>query len=117
MKASELRIGNYYHGDVLFPNEYEIITAEDIKELSDDPQDDYYQPLELTEELLIKLGFTKNKFYPTFGYKDYCVLHDENGFTFRNDESSDANCYYLCDIKYVHQLQNLYFALTQEELI
>ncbi len=96
MKATDLRIGNlvYYAGIVCKVSGYH--------------NDDYlhtngvtapvasFQPIELTEEWLLKMGFTKSKdSFNAF----YLELFDD-----------------VLNIKYVHQLQNLYHALTGEEL-
>ena len=73
-------------------------------------------PIEITNERLEKIGFEENfKQYElqNFGLK---VVKDVNsnvwicyvGFLNQFNE--------ICTIKYVHQLQNLYFALTGEEL-
>ena len=79
------------------------------------------KPIFITEEILLKYGFEKrqesdNFFY--FGYgtnpitKDWMLclkyFQDENRFFFLNGHHN---------IKYLHQLQNLYFALTKKELI
>jgi hypothetical protein len=121
MKANELRIGNYYYGDVLFPSEYNVITANDLVELDSDPLDDYYQPLPLTQEWLLRFGFQKDgvfdKFFTYLPIPDLCM----DKLSFRVNEG--FICYesikyrtLLKHIQYVHQLQNLYFALTNEEL-
>lgn len=73
-----------------------------------------YQPVQLTEEWLLKFGF--------IAFDDKTFIHDSlrysDKFKFREDGvlayvSSEV---YITDLKYVHQLQNLYFALTGEEL-
>jgi hypothetical protein len=120
MKANELRIGNYYYGDVLFPSEYNVITANDLVELDSDPLDDYYQPLPLTEEWLIKFGFgdaritdrlyTRKK---TDGFYGFYINKETMSYcTFDYEGTIDD----IIKIEYVHQLQNLYFAVTNEEL-
>jgi len=65
----------------------------------------------LTEEWVLKLGF-KNK---TIYIKGICLYLVNEGMSggFQDNEYG-INEY--VDIKYVHQLQNLYFALTGEEL-
>lgn len=76
-----------------------------------------YEPVIISEEYLIKLGFFKGK-------DDYLG----SGFVFRKNNVSiyqnDDNLFSLYNynerrvyLKYVHQLQNLYFALTGENLI
>ena len=120
MKANELRIGNYYYGDVLFPSEYNVITANDLVELDSDPLDDYYQPLPLTEEWLLKFGFEKKenslftkKLEYIYNSLKYC--EDYKIWIYYNDDN-DAACNSIADLNFVHELQNLYFALTKKEL-
>lgn len=74
---------------------------------------DKCKPIELTEELLLKCGFEKRlSNYEEAECHDYYL----DGFKYISNSCS----WYLhnCTIKieYVHQLQNLYFALTGEEL-
>jgi hypothetical protein len=109
MKASELRIGNYvYFEDKLLKFDFEMGW-----------NFDYIKPIPLTEEWLLKFGFEKK--YQTFEFKglniDGTVVH----FSFDKwrSEYDIENCDYTevpSDIQHVHQLQNLYFALTNEEL-
>ena len=64
------------------------------------------EPIPLTEEWLLKFGFKKNsEFY-------------ENGKVILIEENNSFHLAFLncSSIKYVHQLQNLYFALCGEEL-
>ena len=114
MKANELRIGNYLLNDVVF--QVNPITLTMII----DKTWEFFQPIPLTEEWLLKFGFVAKSI-------DY-------NFTLGNIEIASAirvlstnerrNFYLDCDIpewmkiqiEYVHQLQNLYFALTGEEL-
>ena len=126
MTANELRIGNYF--------EYRIQDKFDERkdwwELSKiDPEDlsillnniDYdYRPIELTEEWLIKFGFQKRtKVRDSVQYYIGLnpITHDWL-FDIMWLKGSDAPFYRngFHKIKYVHQLQNLYFALTGEEL-
>ncbi|WP_185273870.1 hypothetical protein [Chryseobacterium indologenes] len=71
-----------------------------------------YRPIELTEEWLFKLGYECDK-------NEYCV----SGFDRFNVFQSVKGPYIFCDdeksiryVEYVHQLQNIFFALTGEEL-
>jgi len=75
------------------------------------------QPIPVTEEWLVKLGLTtahysdsKNPRYelPGYGYELRLGDDGEHGVYF------EGNC--MTYIKFVHQLQNLVFALTGEEL-
>lgn len=114
MKASELRIGNL----IMFRNfiEPQEIHKVDSKVLMKAPGDygdfefnEYWQPIELTEEWLVKFGFEKDG---SFTLNKLKLINCNNNYfiPFFNHSKS------LNDVKYVHQLQNLYFALTGEEL-
>ena len=109
MKQNELRIGNYvYFEDELLKFDFEMGW-----------NFDYIKPIPLTEEWLLKFGFKKK--YQTFEFKglniDGTVVH----FSFDKwrSEYDIENCDFTeipAECKHVHQLQNLYFALTNEEL-
>lgn len=62
-------------------------------------------PIELTEEWLLKLGF--KPFVKDFTLKGIIIHKRKRGWVLRKS---------VPEIKYVHQLQNLYFALKGEEL-
>lgn len=75
---------------------------------------EYVKPIPLTEEWLFKLGFVKTMSW-TFakdltGNNILVYYLGEKGFSLGFKNYSDFKC------EYVHQLQNLYFALTQREL-
>ena len=67
------------------------------------PQLEDLKPIPLTEEWLLKFGFRESNKY-LFKYKLGLKKRGDNYF------------YDNISIKHVHQLQNLYFALTGEEL-
>jgi hypothetical protein len=118
MKAQELRIGNLiqtdYAGilevininsegfgyvDVRIPT-FKAIGRHELK---------YCQPIPLTEDWLIKLGFYEAQWgYYSFGE---LVINVDGHVYFGETET------WIAEIHFVHQLQNLYFALTNEELI
>lgn len=80
--------------------------------------------IELTPEWLVKLGFDKSDYRGE--YDEFCLYEKESfniAFNENNsgcisisagDYSEDGSL--LKHIKYVHQIQNLYFALTNKEL-
>ena len=106
MKASEFRIGNYYNQ---FGNA-EKVSWSTLKTLEESTTEQLWcKPIPLTEEWLEKLGFECL-------YTDdehYFYIDSIRGF-YVNSNFQNIDCEY--DLKYVHQLQNLYFALTNEEL-
>ena len=137
MKPSELRIGNWvinktYPGD---ENPVQIDTLHDffdqypvVRINGDHP--DHISPIPLTDEWLLKFGFfLKEEIYNEHFFKgalfqdrnsDEFVIHHGDEYHYIRDISSSAfdgsTEYRTTKIQYVHQLQNLYFALTGEEL-
>ena len=114
MKANELRIGNWYtYAD------YDGIVYRTIKEIKfnefgflgdyDGVNFEICKPIPLTEEWLLKFGFEKHN--KEYWYKDIFVGLDDNSFNLK-----EGIGVYLTDVLYVHSLQNIYFALTGEEL-
>jgi len=106
IKINELRIGNWINEQGL-ELQVGIINSELFKGS---------EPIPLTEEWLLKFGFicTRDKkkdgrFNISVYEKDTYLIQD-NGL-FEYSETPIAS-----DILYVHQLQNLMFALTGEEL-
>ena len=112
IKANELRIGNLIYNPV-----QKINFQADIQAISNvwynytRIQDLHYQPIPLTEELLKKCGFKwinhalrKENISIRYLSKNYEIF------------ISNEKRRFVIQLKYVHQLQNLYFALTGEEL-
>lgn len=111
MKTSELRIGNYilYNGvkitvSGIFGNtiRYDDSKYHDSNSMGYEP----YQPIPLTKEWLLKFGF--NKRYKAFAKGDFTFI-ENSGMAYKLSIVDNMP-------KYVHQLQNLYFAMTGEEL-
>lgn len=106
IKANELRIGNYYdhYGRI------EKASPNTIEEVWD-AEREWCNHIPITEEWLLKFGYRKNT--PFFTDGSIIEFYENNGMLFC--ELPDNNT--MLHIKYVHQLQNLYFALTGEELV
>jgi hypothetical protein len=116
MKAKELRIGNY-----VYSNEWAIKSYSVDGFINIIKNIDNYKPIPLTEEWLVKFGF----YYGESKEDGYlwlkCKMGDMYvrpsylggfywGFDYNNEIHNQNN------IKHVHQLQNLYFALTNKQL-
>ena len=144
MKASELRIGNLIKGiyhdyddgideeienetickvvtlDVSGSGDYPIYvySDEDIEHFSE------FKPIPLTEEWLLKFGFEKlnTKMSDCFVFQKglwRVAIKDNIEKTYEWvlwHERISPPTWCLSRFEYVHQLQNLYFALTGEEL-
>jgi hypothetical protein len=109
---------------------------EEFDKCGDKPK--YFEPIELTEEVLLKIGFEKvhkkkiaglnvNEFIlkndindSKFGNISYHLFESGNSFIFIEYgdyyEGKDNDCIYKLDVKYLHQLQNTYYCLTGKEL-
>tara|TARA_R110002020_G_scaffold69158_1_gene180217 strand:- start:9 stop:371 length:363 start_codon:yes stop_codon:yes gene_type:complete len=118
MKASELRIGNWVcnqiHGvgfveaisglTVLYSRNYDSIPVEQ------------FEPIPITEEWLLKFGFEHRP-----------SIHNKKVYVDKQKIQLDIRCIgdrfylgreteFISSFKHVHQLQNLYFCITGEEL-
>jgi len=116
MEANELRIGNLveYLGEfkeVLGMDEETVFLKNTVSvnylEL------DEISPISLTEEWLLKFGFKKYK----DNYGSYYIKQSRTVKIRKNGIDRYRYEHSRLDIKYVHQLQNLYFAITETELI
>jgi hypothetical protein len=127
MKATDLRIGNLFYYRVVDQLDerkewFEVseIDYDDLRVIGiKDEMNQDYQPIPLTEEWLLKFGFERHhsdygngviyiKDVPNNNEFKWGVYPFELGSGFIINKSKN--------LKYVHQLQNLYFALTNEEL-
>jgi hypothetical protein len=115
IKANELRIGNWIEAVAPMGNYYMKMYSVNFESLENHP--DSANPIPLTPEILEKCGFTLKK----LGYND-CYRKPFKTATFLLYAHS-GRYYFTCfevnhetEIKCLHQLQNLYYALTGEEL-
>jgi len=123
MKATDLRVNNLVqHKDRLI----EICGTTDagVYVYSDSMHGSTYfylieeiKPIELTEEWLLKMGFEKRADWQFVNSKlvieFWLIVNKKIDVRFRINENESIP---IREIKYVHQLQNLYYALTGEEL-
>jgi hypothetical protein len=137
MKPHELRLGNL----VIYEATYHRVTgiiddriiSEWLQAKVSDPYNahmDEYKPIPLTKEWLIKFGFKKGNIYtysinisPFEGEErllaftdDYLYLREKGK---KGPLHDDLIILWNKDLKkefYIHQLQNLFFALTGQEL-
>ena len=140
MEIKELRIGNCLQ----YKNTNDIAIVELIHKKHFDCRDEYgsftpngnYQPIPLTEEWLLKFGFNPLPFANILN--SYTKSIGRNRILSVGNVSTPNEMIFLCEINatddkkiddaicirnydydkytHVHQLQNLYFALTNEEL-
>ena len=134
MKASELRLGNLIFG---VSDRVETVTAigmdsitsyagklVDCKMLAHESE---CNPIPITEQWLLKFGF-KHGATPKYRYIVFRIGATSESYIYCNEVKEGLDCgiciheydeTYLTTpmgyIKHVHQLQNLYFALTGED--
>lgn len=86
----------------------------DLEWISEDPEgfNLVHDPIQLTEEILAKAGFHLNKDRSKYAMtgKWYHIVENNGEFVFRGLGAS------VVVVKTLHHLQNLYYALTGEEL-
>jgi hypothetical protein len=130
MRSNELRIGNYLDWIVKEDVHFGIARVEGMfldhgqwfidNDLRHCIHIDELKPIPLTEEWLIKFGFERSA--KTFVDGAYAVTfrRAKDGGWAIYDTSTDEGTNYLTPnlgfCEHVHQLQNLYFALTNIEL-
>jgi hypothetical protein len=123
MKAQELRIGNYVNQVI---ESFERLKNKKVIQFDEVnwyrigeciEYIDWFEPIPLTEEWLVKFGFIKidNRLESIYrlGILEYATSCKTIDIEV---PYNDGIATHTTDIKYVHQLQNLYFALTNEEL-
>ena len=119
MEAKELRIGNYvnfkFHKDSGGIKKVEVFLSDIENLIHGGNRSKYYEPIPLTEDWLVKFGFKKG--VVKLGCQEYWIdgvlgVYKMVGSYphFAHGAINDIK------LKHVHKLQNLYFALTNEEL-
>lgn len=118
MEAKELRVGNYIYvsnpaSGILEVRKQSVerCNYHHITDLCRNNKDWVYKPIPLTEKWLLKFGFEwKNH---AMRLSNFYIRKQIGGFMlYISNETHNI----AINIKYVHQLQNLYFALTGKEL-
>lgn len=124
IQANELRLGIYIkYLSTLTKMDEELLYL--LYDKNSDLEISDFYPIEITEEILLNCGFEKfedhNKYgwylkvdnrYLCWCFNEYISLEftENQAYLNYNDTLFDYPC------KYLHQLQNLYYALCNEEL-
>jgi len=124
IEAKDLRLGNWlmYNGKF-----WQVDSLSDfpIIGICDDTHESIIgeqsaSPIQLSSEILEKCGFVLNGYYykrqPEFENIEYRLIEFPSGTWIVSKGFINYN-HEITAIKYLHQLQNLYFALTNTELI
>ena len=123
MKANELRIGNYIEYKKGHQGTASAIDDQGYVEVNNSYLKDgvfeitQFRPIPLTEEWLLKFGFVEKDTNYDGGHH-YWQLQDGDVLLttpFEDATSVDLDGFNIT-VEHVHTLQNLYFALTGEEL-
>ena len=133
MNTNELRIGNY----LIDPREFsdEVMQLFKMREdgifkvlLNDIPHAEEFKGIGLTPEVLRKCGFKfdENKGYSAcderrydvYSFNDFDIAYipQINKYALWFEIEDSFYNFYCTRIKFVHELQNLYFELKREEL-
>lgn len=132
MKANELRVGNYIK-DSIYNTTLKVIELSEndlmayVIDRSKFPLPDGYslEPIHITPEVLEKCGFVPNAIgqlaIEVLGIDTHLELITiDDGYCYVNlnqiNEFGNSQNVAIDRIRHLHQLQNLYFALTGEEL-
>ena len=116
MELKELRIGNWvmgHHKPFRWGlKHFHLLKQSNLDEI-------IKEPIALTEEILLKCGFRDNEgrivrhFHVKYVY--YSVVSSDVPFSFKIG-FSDGKEFFITNVEYLHQLQNIYFSLTGVEL-
>jgi ribosomal protein S28E/S33 len=130
MQATELRIGNLFNGMGMIQTVFEILDNTDHGRIIQKGYENLilckengnqYKPIEisgisLTEEWLIDFGFKKFKHIKYYPWKTH-MQGKLSRVKIRVLDDGRCCAARIGHIQYVHQLQNLYFVFTGEELV
>lgn len=133
IKANELRIGNsvYFNGSHNEIGDISEIMKNDLNKVApykigiNHRIDIYYdshklKPIPLNEEWFLKFGFEKSDekfdYFQRVKFYEYIIVAGFYNITFFISEYGHISSSKYTNIESVHQLQNLYFALTGSEL-
>lgn len=120
LETNELRIGNYFTQNGIRFRVSEI-TRQGVVSICSNGKDEVTaacptpKPIKLTNELLEDMGFEKaDSFHEEIEYKYQWT--DGSLFFYETFDRRFIFDYTPIELKYVHQLQNLYYSLTGKEL-
>lgn len=113
MKASELRVGNLiWVDDNIVPTYIHAVTAEDIFDLDRgavEAKGAKAQPIPLTEEWLLRLGFVR------WSAEEWMFPGDE-WFMWSDGYITVDGGLIIAHAKHVHELQNAVYIMVRKEL-
>ena len=119
VKLYELRIDNFFEIELPPTGKKEKKRIKEIRQKEALLGDTWYYleklvPIPITEDILLKCGFTKFEWVTeanVFEHGDINCLLEENGLQVFGVDFNN-----LKPLKYLHELQNLYYDLMEQEL-
>jgi hypothetical protein len=127
IQANELRVGNWIDF-ISTPGEYEQVSDINTKGLKwhtiNRISIEDIKGIELSSDILKKAGFDVDDdnilylsmYSPGHPSARFCLESNGEGFTLRSRYETYNEHARFIHLKYLHQLQNLFFALTETEL-
>ncbi len=125
MKAQDLRLGNFVIAKnkiikIIEFRESFVLGENDNSIIGDLPSQ--MKPIELTEKLLYNIGFCfggvseygKHYIKPNGNNTLWCKIYENGDMSLTCN--NNANLIQLHKVKFLHQLQNAYYLLTNQEL-
>lgn len=118
ISSNELRIGNIVNKLIMGYKKDPVAVQRNITINAEDLRHQYFDGVPITDEWLNKFGFEQEMGQMFIEYRH----GEEEGFKLASRADYETWLYFYpegglkLNIQYVHQLQNLYFALTGEEL-
>lgn len=119
----ELRVGNLLttiKGTKHYKRELEVENIIDNNTNLDEPltlvngyETHEIKPIPLDDEVMERLGFTSKWTKGVFGV---ATTSEHSDYVFYQECEENGIAYFPKPLKYVHELQNMYYALTGEEL-
>ena len=119
MDAKELRIGNYIKARKTTTIDENVVLLDGLQflDLMMSSNIKYFEPIPLTEQWLIDFGWgcsDDGEYCDNTSLKNVVLMYDVNCNYFEMSLDKDE---FSMKLQYVHQIQNLYHALTGKELI
>jgi hypothetical protein len=114
MESIELRLGNFIQDEFGIVEQVESLNSFGCEEINENSVTGFYEPILLNSEWLLKFGFEPSgtswlRNTGNYGYFDIELMDEHYFLNYEGLPFSNG-------FKYVHQLQNLYFAVTGKEL-
>lgn len=127
INPNELRVGNWLetyglissgYESKIMSNGYTQVAVLDLQIISDHPDSHTYRAIPLTPEILIACGFRKGEkwFVHQVYYRGFFDVCCTRGKEFVYGKKTEHGFDKIVNLKYLHQLQNLFFALYGEEI-